>query len=116
MNLRFGIFVVSGLIFTVAIVLSIELLILAFNAYWERYYIVISYLLLIPLYIACAFHFYYGRSKSYSQRFYLILGVILAGISILTLYLYTIFYIERDYPEDYVMRGSGDRDKPGNYT
>ena len=66
LQLKFGIYLVSAFIFIAAIINSLELLVLLFNAYIEKYYIVISYLLLIPLYIACGLHFAYGRTKSYS--------------------------------------------------
>ena len=98
---------ISVFIFVVTIFISLELFVLLFNEDIDKYYVVISYCLLIPIIIACCFHYCYGRSRSYNQRFYLALGVILAAISVFLYYVYTINYFKFHYESDDITSGYG---------
>ena len=110
-----GIYLITAFIFLLAVVISIELGILLLNEYIDNYYILISFVCLIPLYVGCLLHFCYGRTKSYRERANLTTGCVLAAISIWFYEFYSFIYFKDKYEYDEVYFGAGSKENPGNY-
>ena len=114
--LKAGIYLIAFTFFIVATIETLSLLCLIFNLYIDGYYIGISFLLLVPLYIACILFIIFMRSKKRSDRFQLKVGCILATISIALLYLWTLIYFGKCYEYPVVYHGVGDKEDESNYT
>ena len=111
-----GIYLITVFIFFLAITISLELGVFLMDQYIDSYYIFVSYVLLIPLYVACILYFCYGGTKSQKDRGNLITGVVLAGISVFLYEFYSVIYFKEKYEYDEVKIGAGPRENPNNYT
>ena len=91
-------------------------LLLCFNAYFDGYFVGVAFLLLLPLYIACALLIIFVSDKTSRGRAWLKWACLLVVLSILGLIIWTCVYINNLYEDKYVYEGLGDRDDGGNYT
>ena len=113
--LVFGIWLIAIFIFALTIVFTIQTLFWFFNQYYESWYVIICWLLLIPLFFGFALFVRFVDAKTYEDRGNLKLGVMLAGITVVALTTWSIFYVAKFYGSRDVYFGMGDPEDEGNY-
>ena len=102
--------------FSFAFLFLIELILISFNEYVEKEYVLVGFLLLIPIFVAVALGcFYHGRKSTKSQRNLYTVAAILALVTIVGLYAWTVYYFSTQYEYDDYYHGFGDKDDKQNY-
>ena len=113
--LYFGIWVITFIIFFIAIAYTFNAFMLFFNETIDMYYIFVLFLLYIPLYIAFVFYILYSASEKKSERYKLFLGTLLVILTLVLSCLWTVYYYNSLYERRYVYVGTGDLNDPDNY-
>ena len=89
---------------------------MCFNEYIDKNYVGIGFLVLIPIFVAVVLDCRYrGRHTTKNQRNLFTVACILALVTIVLLYAWTIYYFSNQYEGDYVYSGFGDKDDKENY-
>ena len=92
-----GIYFIAYTFYIVTFTETLALILDLYNQYIDGYFLAISFVILLPLYVACVLFCIYTTSKTKEGRGKLKLACILATISIALLYLWTIIYFGKLY-------------------
>ena len=75
----------------------------------------VCFVLLIPIYVACALFFVFLESKQKRHRMWLWVSCLLALLTVIAFYTWTIIYFNNQYKYNNVYSGMGDKDDDENY-
>ena len=113
--LKIGVYVIEGATIYFAVFLTISRLLMAFNAYIDGYFILVSIIIFIPLYFAFALVWRYGGSPVKSDREKVRLAVLLTAITLLLDTVWQVYYYSKKYQYKEVYSGMGDAEDTDNY-
>ena len=86
-----------------------------FNDYYDGWYVLVLFLLFLPLYWAFGYFFLYMMAEKKEEREKLQLGIVFAIITVVLVTIWSIIYISSFYKYGSVYHGVGDADDQDNY-
>lgn len=111
-----GIWIIYIFIFSILFNLTLELIICAFNEYIDGSYVIVCFILLIPIYVAVGLFCVFLQSETKSGRKWTWIACLLALTTVVLYYVYTLYYFSNVYPYNDYYKGAGDKDDPDSHN